>query len=132
MVSRHSFKYAIQGLSHVVAKERNARFHLLMATLVLAFTLFIFFFYPDLSLTGEEFSAVLIAILLVFVAEILNTAVERMADLVAVHTKQKGLNETIGLVKDIMAGAVLVSAVGAVIIGIVIFLSRILIILSLA
>lgn len=121
----------MQGLSHVLSKERNARFHLFAATLVLIFSLFLHYYYPELALSSGEFAGILFAILLVFVSEIVNTAIERLADLNPRVGRTQRDDKTIEIVKDIMAGAVLVSASGAVIVGTVIFLPRILFLLGL-
>jgi len=69
-----------------------------------------------LQLPATEVAAVLFAILVVFLAEIFNTAIEKTLDLV-----QPDHHEQVRLVKDMAAGAVLVAAAGAVAIGIIVF-----------
>jgi len=76
-------------------------------------------------LSAEEWRWIVLAIALVWLAEALNTAIERLADAVTLEP-----NENIGLAKDVAAGAVLVAALFAVVIGTTIFLPYI--IMSLA
>jgi len=68
------------------------------------------------SIAALEWCAVLFAVTLVWVAEALNTALERLTDLASPQ-----LHPLAGNAKDLAAGAVLLSALGAVSIGIVIF-----------
>ncbi|MDB5178094.1 MAG: Phosphoesterase, PA-phosphatase related:Prokaryotic diacylglycerol kinase [Patescibacteria group bacterium] len=102
--------HAVHGVLHVFKHERNARIHLLFA--VLAFVLGVF-----LRVSDVELAAVFFAVILVFLAEIFNTAVERTLDLIDVKE-----NPRIKLIKDMSAGAVLVAATAAVIMGIAIFM----------
>jgi diacylglycerol kinase len=99
-----SFGYAVAGL-RVLAGERNARIHAL-ATVVVA-ALAIVFRLPPL-----EKGALAVAVTLVWVAEALNTAIERLAD--AVNPQY---NPMIGAAKDVAAGGVLLAAVGACVVG---------------
>lgn len=104
-----SLKAAVGGLGWVFRSERNARIHVLIAFLALVAGFL-------LGVSNAELAAIFFAILLVFLAEIVNTAFEKTLDLVdAQH------NPKIKIIKDMMAGAVLVAAVGAVIIGLAIF-----------
>jgi diacylglycerol kinase len=100
---------AFQGLVYVVKIERNARFHLIIAiaTLLLAVIL---------QVSNAELAAIFFAIILVFTAEVVNTAIEKTLDLVKPEQ-----NEQVRIIKDIAAGAVLVSAIGAAGIGLAIF-----------
>ena len=68
-------------------------------------------------LTAEEWRWNILAIGLVWIAEALNTAIERLADAVTVEP-----NENVGYAKDVAAGAVLVAAVTSAIIGLTIFI----------
>jgi diacylglycerol kinase len=101
--------HAWHGVLHVFKHERNARIHLLFA--VLAFVLGVL-----LKLSDEQLAAVVFAIIIVFLAEIFNTAIERTLDLIDIHE-----NAQIKLIKDMSAGGVLVAAVGAVLVGIAVF-----------
>jgi diacylglycerol kinase len=68
------------------------------------------------GLSAVELAAIFFAVVVVFVAEITNTAIEKTLDLV-----EPGHHPQVGLVKDMAAGAVLVAAAAAVAIGVVIF-----------
>jgi diacylglycerol kinase (ATP) len=72
------------------------------------------------SLSALEWCAVLLALSLVWAAEGLNTALERLTDLVS-----PGFHPLAGMAKDIAAGAVLLAAVGAVLVGVILFGPRI-------
>lgn len=101
--------HAIHGVKHVFAHERNARIHLAFA--VLAFLLGVL-----LQVSAAELAAVFFAVVIVFLAEMFNTAIERTLDLIDPEE-----NPRIKLIKDMSAGAVLVAAAAAVLIGVAIF-----------
>lgn len=102
-------RHAIHGVRHVFRHERNARIHL-------AFALLAFLLGLMLQVSNVELAAVFFAVILVFLAEIFNTALERTLDLIDIQE-----NLHIKLIKDMAAGAVLVAAGAAVMIGIAIF-----------
>ncbi len=105
--------FAIRGLWYVARTQRNFHIHLLVAAGVIgAGVLF--------GLSTVEWLVIVITIFLVLSAEAFNTAVEKLVDLVSPE-----YNKLAGLVKDIAAGAVLLMATMAVIVGIIIFLPRI-------
>lgn len=68
----------------------------------------------------DEWRWIVVAVAFVWIAEALNTAIERLADAVTVER-----DENIGLAKDVAAGAVLIASLAAAIIGIMIFSPRI-------
>ena len=70
-------------------------------------------------LTADEWRWIILAIALVWLAEALNTAIERLADAVTLEP-----NDNIGIAKDVAAGAVLAAAAFSVVIGLTIFLPR--------
>jgi diacylglycerol kinase len=100
---------AYQGVVYVIRIERNARFHLIIAVLALVLSVL-------LGVSNSELAAIFFAIILVFVAEIVNTALEKTLDLI-----QPTYSAQVRTVKDIAAGAVLVAAIGAAAIGLAIF-----------
>lgn len=104
-----NFKYALIGLGHILKSERNARIHLAVAVIVSIAAIV-------LDLPAAEMVAIFFAILTVFIAEIFNTVIEKVLDLV--HPDQ---SPKVALIKDMAAGAVLVTAVGAAVMGFVIF-----------
>jgi diacylglycerol kinase (ATP) len=72
-------------------------------------------------LSSDEWRWIILAIALVWLAEALNTAIERLADAVSLEP-----DENIGYAKDVAAGAVLAAAILSVVIGLTIFVPRIL------
>lgn len=105
----NGFGHAARGLMYVLTMERNARIHLLSAMAVLLLGWF-------LEVSPAEQAAIFFAIVIVFLAEIVNTAFEKTLDLVdASH------NEKVRVIKDMAAGAVLVASIAALVIGIAIF-----------
>ncbi len=108
-----SFTYAFRGIMRLVKKEHNARIHLVaLVGVVVAGLVF--------RLGIVDWMAVVFASGMVFVSELFNTAIEKLADEV-----DPKWNERIGQVKDFAAGAVLVSALVAIIIGALVFIPRI-------
>ncbi len=112
--ARRSFRYAIQGVIDLFRFENNARIHLLAAAAVLVAG-----FYFQLSAT--EWALVVTQIALVWAAEAFNTALEKLADAVS-----SDYHPLIKSVKDLAAGGVLIVAISAVVVGILIFLPKIL------
>jgi diacylglycerol kinase len=103
------FGFAFKGLWYVLRYERNARIHLVAA--FFAFGLGIY-----LGVTHVELAAIFFAIIIVFFAEIVNTAFEKTLDLIDTQHNPK-----IAIIKDMAAGAVLVTASAAALVGLVIF-----------
>jgi len=108
-----SFKYALKGVRLLFQSETNAKIHLAFTILVIAGGLFF-----SVSLT--EWCLLVLAIVMVLCAEGMNTAVEYLTDLVS-----PDFHELAGKTKDVAAGAVLITAIGAAIVGCVIFLPKI-------
>lgn len=102
-----SFSYAFSGLFSVLNSEGHMRFHLIMCIYVIAF---VWKFY---DFTTTQWAVLMLTVASVLVLEILNTAFERICD-----TITKEYNENIKYVKDIAAGAVLITAIVAVAVGI--------------
>ncbi len=101
-----SFKYAAKGILTCLKLERNMRFHLI-------FCIYVFFFSFIMEISSTELALVFLASALVFISEMLNTAIEKLCDFVC-----KDKNQNIGKIKDICAGAVLVSAVISICVGV--------------
>ena len=109
-----SFKNAWRGVTVFVRQEHNAWIHCIMTVLViLAGLLF--------RISTAEWIAVIFAIGLVLAAEAVNSAIERLSDVV-----QPEKDDRIRDVKDISAGAVLICAITAAIIGTIVFLPKLL------
>jgi diacylglycerol kinase len=100
-----SFGYAIDGLIHVIKTQQNAWVHLSVTVLVLLVSWW-------LGISSLEWAAILFIIALVWMAEFLNTALEVIVDLAS---PEKHPLAKIG--KDVGAGAVLITAVVAIVIG---------------
>jgi diacylglycerol kinase len=109
-----SFSFAAQGVWHVVRTQRNMRVHLAAAAAVIILALI-------LRVSAVDWACLLGVIGLVLTAEALNTVVEAIVDLCTdeFHPLAK-------IAKDVAAGAVLISSVAAVGVGIAVFLPRLL------
>ncbi len=105
-----SFTFAWKGILTCAGHEQNITFHLLVAILVIAAGLLF-------NITHVEWMVVMLCIGTVITAELFNSAIERLVDLVSPEW-----NKIAGEVKDIAAGAVLVTAITAAIIGLIVFL----------
>jgi diacylglycerol kinase (ATP) len=108
-----SFSHALAGLRQFVVREHNARIHVVATIGVIIAGLL-------LNVTRTEAAILAIVTGLVWVAEIFNTCVERLADLI---TKER--HPGIKIVKDLAAGAVLTAAITAVIVALFIFIPKI-------
>lgn len=108
-----SFDYAIRGIVYALRTQRNMRLHFLVSAAVFTAAL-------ALHVSGLELIALLFAVGLVLVAELINTAIESTVDL-ATET----FDPLAAIAKDVAAGAVLVSAVTAVAVGYVVFFAKV-------
>lgn len=104
-----SFGYAWKGIRCCVGKEQNLSFHLIATVLVVIAGW-------QLGITRTEWAILLLCIGMVIAAELFNTAIEKLVDLVS-----PGRHPLAGQVKDIAAGAVLVCAATAAMVGLIIF-----------
>ncbi|MFS0644133.1 diacylglycerol kinase family protein [Siminovitchia sp. 179-K 8D1 HS] len=109
----YSFKYAFQGIAHAYSNEKNFRFHIAAAILVTVCS-FVF------QLDKVEWLFILICIFGIFVLELINSALERIVDLISEEYSQLAKQA-----KDLAAGAVFMYTIMTVIIGLVIFLPKI-------
>ncbi len=109
-----SFSFAFNGLKILIKEEHNARVHLIAACLViLAGFLF--------RLSTNEWLIIVLTIGFVFSLEIINSAIENIADFISPEK-----NESIKKIKDLAAASVLMSAFVALIVGFFIFVPKIL------
>ncbi|HSL86406.1 MAG TPA: diacylglycerol kinase family protein [Bacteroidales bacterium] len=108
-----SFRFAIKGLLTLIRSEHNARIHLGAALLAIASGII-------LKISRAEWMLIIIVIGMVFLAELINSSLEAIAD---VTEPEK--NEKIGKAKDYAAASVLVSAIVSLIIGGLIFIPKI-------
>lgn len=114
-----SFGHAIRGIKMVFGSEINMKIHIVIAALVVFFG---FFF----CITLTEWLLCLICFGLVIGAEMFNTAIEHVVDLASPE-----FHHLAGKAKDIAAGAVLIAAIFAALVGLIIFLPKIYLLLSL-
>lgn len=103
-----SFRHAFAGLWHALCTQRNTRIHLMIAMAVVAVGLW-------LGLSFSEWAVLVLTIGFVLVSEMLNTVAESLVDLITpdYHPHAK-------IVKDVAAGAVLLGAIIAVLVGLLI------------
>lgn len=104
-----SFTYAFKGIYKVFKEEQNLRIQSFIA-LVVVIAGFIF------NIKKTEWLIIILFIVLVVLMEIVNSAVERVTDIL-----KPRIHDYVKEIKDIMAAAVMVSSVAAAIIGLIIF-----------
>ena len=109
-----SIKYAINGLKLIVKNERNFR-------IILAFSVIVISFGLIFQISHFEWIAVFILISLVFVSESINSVIEAICDTVSLEFKVN-----IKYAKDVAAGAVLITAGCAIVVGLMVFLPHVL------
>ena len=113
MKQLQTFKHAINGIANVFKKEQNFRIHIIATILVIiAGILF--------SIDKTEWMMIMIGISIVTALELINSAIEYICDFVSPDYHDK-----IKRIKDASAGAVLISAIGAFVLALVIFVPRI-------
>ncbi len=109
-----SFRYAIKGILAFIRQEHNARIHAAATVAVIIAGIVLHVSYPEAAelatVTG-----------IVWITEMLNTCLERMADIV--HPE---FHPAIKFIKDLAAGAVLVAAISAVFVALFIFTPKLL------
>ncbi|MDX9913830.1 MAG: diacylglycerol kinase [Candidatus Moranbacteria bacterium] len=110
---KSSLKCAVRGLKYVLRNERNFRIELIVAIFVI-FSSIIF------RIKNWEFIVVIFLITWVLVTELMNTVVERVVDIL-----EPRVHPFARLIKDIMAGVVLTSAIMSFLVGLFIFLPHI-------
>ncbi len=107
-----SFGYAIKGIQHVVANERNMKIHISVLLLVIIAGIFF-------HISNLEWMVCFLCFGTVLSAEAFNTAIEKLVD-----QASPDFNPKYGEIKDIAAGAVLIITVFAIIIGLIIFFPK--------
>lgn len=107
-----SFNYAVQGIISALQTEKNLKFHFSACLGILIFSLFF-------NITKVEFMILLFAISFVIVSEMINTAIERAVDLIV-----QDYNPIAKYVKDVSAGAVLISTLNAIVVAYFLFYKK--------
>lgn len=103
-----SANYAIEGILHSAKTERHLRYHLYAAASVLLLSYII-------GVSRQDFLVIALVTIIVILAELLNTAIEAVTDLLSPEKTEKAK-----VAKDVAAGAVLITALGAATIGYII------------
>ncbi len=103
-----SFLFAFEGLGYVLRTQPNARIHALITLLVIVLGLW-------LRLEPVDWAILVLTMMVVWVAEFINTALEALVDLTSPEE-----NSRAKIAKDVGAAAVLIAAAGAVIVGLII------------
>lgn len=112
------FTYAFNGIKQAFVTELNMKVHVVVAVLVLFAAIYF-------RVSANEWIAILLCFALVLSAEIANTAIETLVNLVSPQQ-----NKQAGLVKDLAAGAVLVNALISAIIAGIIFIPKVMLLLQ--
>lgn len=115
---KRSFYVAFRGIYLALRSERNMQIHLIctILTILLSF---------GLRISALEWCLILLAISTVWVAEMLNTAIEKTIDYISLDQHPQA-----GMVKDIAAGAVLIATIASLIIGCIIFIPKLLVVFN--
>ena len=113
-----SFRYAFRGINSMLRTEFNARVHAAMTILVVVAGF-------ALGISRLEWLAITLAITAVWLAEGLNTAFESLCDVASPE-----FDSNVERAKDIAAGSVLITAIGAIIVGLLVFGHRLLALLA--
>ena len=108
-----SFGYAISGLAYAISSQHNILIHVILAIIAILLGFL-------LKISSFEWVAIIIVIGLVISAEIFNTSIEELVNLVSPNK-----NEKAGIIKDLAAGAVLILAITALLTGLIIFIPKI-------
>ena len=109
-----SFKYAGQGVAFMLRTQHNAWIHAAISVVVIAGGLLF-------GVSASEWCWLVLAMASVWTAESFNTAIEIIVDIASPHYRPAA-----GRAKDVAAGAVLLCSVGALVVGLIIFLPRLL------
>jgi len=104
-----SFSYALNGIAATFSEQRNMKIHLAVAIVVIGAG---FYF----RISNFEWLAITIVIGFVFTAELFNTSIEYIVNMISAEHRSSA-----GKIKDIAAGAVLVSAITSIVVGVLIF-----------
>lgn len=113
-----SFKHAWDGIVWALQTQPNFRIHLLLSGLSLFFCWFF-------RVSALEYLVILFTIILGLSAEMINTAIEAMTDLISLEWRKDAK-----IAKDVSAGMMLLVAMGAMVVGSVVFIPRVLVFVS--
>jgi len=109
-----SFGFAFEGIAGFFRTQHNALVHACATIVIIPLAAYY-------NISSEKWMALLIAIALVWISELFNTAIEKVCDIVSPQR-----NAQVKFIKDVSAAAVLVASILAFIIGLIIFIPQIL------
>ena len=113
-----AFAFAGEGIAHVFQTQRNMRLHLLISIGIAALGWW-------LAISSVEWAILALTMGVVFAAEMTNTVIESTVDLAS-----PGQHPLAKIAKDVAAGAVLMLALFATLVGLIIFVPRLLTLMS--
>lgn len=105
-----SFSYAFNGLFLIFKQEPNAKLHALATIVAIAAGII-------RHISPMQWVAIVVAIALVWITELLNTCIEKLCD----FSCENKFHPAIEIIKDISAGAVLVAAIASIAIAVIVF-----------
>lgn len=105
-----SFRFAGEGIASFVLKEHNAWLHFMATVSVITLGLLV-------NISRGEWLAIVVAVALVWTAEMFNTCIEKLLDFLS-----PGYHRQVKFIKDVAAGAVLVASIAAMAIGLIVFI----------
>ena len=108
-----SFGFALSGIKILIGEEHNARIHIVVSIVVVATGIMF-------HVSTLEWLVLVFAIGFVLATEAINTAIENIADFVSPEK-----NQAIKKIKDLSASGVLISSLAAVVIGLIIFIPKV-------
>ncbi|MDO8657513.1 MAG: diacylglycerol kinase family protein [Candidatus Levybacteria bacterium] len=108
-----SFKYAFEGIYYALKHNQNLRIHFAAAVIVVIASVIF-------NVNAFEMGILGVMILLVISMEMLNTTIEQMVNLIINEHRKEAK-----IAKDVSAGMVLLTAIGSVIVGVLIFIPHI-------
>ena len=114
----HSFPYAMSGIKDTLKKEPNFKIQLILGVLAI-------FLGIILSISTTEWLILMMSIFLVLVLELINTTLENLVYIVSPQIQEKAR-----VAKDVAAGGVLMCSILSVIIGLIIFLPKVILLIS--
>ncbi|CAN5264895.1 diacylglycerol kinase family protein [soil metagenome] len=112
-----AFKHAFRGIKDFFITDCNGKLHLIAALLVIAAGVW-------LHISTTEWCLLLLCIAAVISIEMINAAIEKLCDLI-----HKDFHPSVKFIKDVSAGAVLVFSIISAVIGLIIFIPKIIILL---
>ena len=108
----NSFKHAGRGLWYALSTQPNMQVHLILTIIVLGLSFY-------LRVSYLEFLIIIFTIGMVLIAEMVNTSIEAMTDLITIKYSKHAK-----IAKDVSAGMVLITAIIAVIVALIIFIPK--------